>query len=65
MTVIWLVLLILVLVVLLCAVAREEKRRREPRVTIHTIRVQAHLEAHDVSQEFLRRAVELLSQRRR
>jgi hypothetical protein len=65
MTIIWLILLTFVLVVLLGAVAWEKPDRFDPQETIHTIGIQARREAQDVSQEFLRRAIELLRQRRR
>jgi hypothetical protein len=60
----WLLLLIVMLAVL-SAGASEEANRLEPHDSIRAIGSQARREAEDLSDEFLRRAIDLLNQKRR
>jgi hypothetical protein len=60
-----LVLLILVLAVMLSADTSEETDRLPPHETIQIIGTQARREGHDLSEEFLRRAIDILNQSRR
>jgi hypothetical protein len=64
MALFWLILLITMLAVL-SAGASEEVDRLEPHDSIRAIGSQARREAEDLSDEFLRRAIDMLNQKRR
>jgi hypothetical protein len=64
MALFWLVLLIVTLV-LLCSSPSEEADHLDPHQTIRAIGSQARREAEDLSEEFLRRAIDILNQKRR
>jgi hypothetical protein len=65
MTIIWLILFIVGLAVLVGAASSKKPGRLEPHETIHDIGAQARREAHDISEEFLRKAITLLGHERR
>jgi hypothetical protein len=64
MALFWLILLITILAVLSTG-APEEADRLEPHDSIRAIGSQARREADDLSDEFLRRAIDILDQERR
>ena len=65
MTIIWWILFIVAPAVLVGAASSKKPDRLEPHETIHAIGSQARREAHDVSEEFLRKAIALLGRERR
>ena len=61
----WLVLIILALAVMLCAASFEEPHGSEPHETIHAIGTEARQKTQELSEQFLYRAFELLTQKKR
>jgi hypothetical protein len=61
----FLLILLTVMLVLLCSSPSEEANHFEAHQTIRAIGSQARREAEDLSDEFLRRAIDILNQSRR
>jgi len=65
MTSICLGLFIFMLVIMLLAASSAAVNRLRPHETIHSIGTEAHREAQDISDEFVLRTIQLLTQKRR